>query len=97
MYSIKLEPCQEFLKSHPEMRDEILKFKPKEETKIGYSSAYGRFLLHKNKLDLTKLGFTKRVVKSEIFGTKEFFDSPSMAKGWDSWGEVFEGVHQNLL
>lgn len=79
------------------MRDEILKFKPKEETKNSYSRAYSLFLLHKNKLDLTKFGFIKRVVKSEIFGTGTFFDSPSMAKGWDSWGEVFEGIHQNLL
>lgn len=79
------------------MKDEILKFKPKDETKNSYSLAYVRFLIHKNKIDLTKFGFVKRVVKSDIFGTKVFYDSPSQNKGWDSWGEVFEAIHQNLL
>lgn len=91
-YFIPLDNCKEFLTMHP-IRNEIIKFKPKQRTQKAFRQEYSKFLTHKDKLDLTKFGFRAETVSSEAFGTKTFYKTDIKF----FWAEIFEAVHLGYL
>ena len=96
-YFCRLDIVKIFLNTHPDLKNEILKFKPTQKTRKSFMTAYKKFLKHIDKLDLTKFGFIANTISSDYFGTKTFYNSPAKEYGWDSWAEVFEAIHLKLI
>lgn len=91
--SIDLDKIRACIEVH-DLRNEILKFKPRQKNRKGFMNAYVLFLSHKDKLDLSKFGFIKEKVVSDTFGEKVFF-KPKVNNFF--YSELFEAIHLGLL
>lgn len=101
-YFIRIDINAKFIQLHKGIKSEILNFKPKNKTKKSFMSAYRRFIKHKNTLNLKNFGFIETIHEPSegsvlIHCKTTFYHSPLREEGWDSWAEVFEGIHLGLL
>lgn len=92
-YFINTTKVKAILELHP-LKEEILKFKPKNNDRKSYLRAYNRFILHIDKLDLSKYGFRAETTTSEFFGTKTFYKTDFQNF---FYSEIFEAVHLKLV